>query len=247
MATKHPDFAAPIPPTFPGRWLGRTLHRLQGRSAFFRNVSVMLAGSVIGQMTSVVLSPLLTRLFTPQEFGVLSVYTALLTILVVLASLRYEMTIPMAASDDDAINLVALCFGVLVLTTAAIAAFALLAPEGWLDRLWLTALAPYRYLLPIGFAGLGAYFIALYFATRAGAFPAIARTRIFQGVLGPLRRSASARWARGRPAWPLASSSASPRGRWACCAPWCWRARRSFAPSGCRGSWRSRGATAGFR
>ena len=73
----------------------------------------MLTGTAAGQLVSILLSPVLTRLYSPQQFGVLSVYTALLTILVVIASLRYELTVPMAASDEDAINLVALCCCVL--------------------------------------------------------------------------------------------------------------------------------------
>ena len=57
----------------------------------------MLTGTAAGQLVSLLLSPALTRIYSPQQFGVLSVYTALLTILVVIASLRYELTIPMAS------------------------------------------------------------------------------------------------------------------------------------------------------
>lgn len=146
----------------------------------------MLAGSVIGQMTSVVLSPVLTRLFSPAEFGVLGVYTALLTILVVVASLRYEMAIPIVADEDDVVAMAVLCLGVLLVTTALVSAGAIMAPVAWLEQVGLLALDPYRWLLPLGFAGLGTYFIVLYVATNLGAFPAIARTRISQGVLGPV-------------------------------------------------------------
>ncbi|MBC7799193.1 MAG: oligosaccharide flippase family protein [Gemmatimonadaceae bacterium] len=159
---------------------------MHGRSAFFRNVSVMLAGSVIGQMTSVVLSPVLTRLFSPAEFGVLGVFTAVLTIIVVMASLRYEMAIPVVADADDAVALMVLCFGVLLATTGVVGAAAYAAPAGWLEGMGLSPLLSYRWLLPAGFGGLGAYFIVLYLATNLGAFPAIARTRISQGVLGPV-------------------------------------------------------------
>ena len=61
-----------------------------------------------------------------------------------------------------------------------------MVPATTLRLLWLGPLASYRYLLPIGFACLGGYFIVLAVATRASAFKEIARTRISQGVSGPV-------------------------------------------------------------
>ncbi len=175
----------------PGTGFG--LSRLRGamaRRPFLKNVSIMLSGSVAGQAVSILLSPALTRLYSPQQFGVLSVYTALLTILVVVASLRYELTIPMAKSDEDAVNLVALCCCVLIATTAAIGIAAFTFPEDWLKVLWPTPIkssyiAWYRGLFILGFLCLGGYYIALYLGTREGAFKAIARTRLYQGIVGP--------------------------------------------------------------
>jgi O-antigen/teichoic acid export membrane protein len=162
---------------------------LAGRP-FLRNVSIMLGGTAAGQMVSLLLSPVLTRLYSPQQFGVLSVYTALLMILVVVASMRYELTIPMAKSDGDAINLVALCGCVLVGTTSLIAIAAFGFPEEMLEALWPTPInsayvASYRGLFILGFFCLGGYYIALYLGTRDAAFHAIARTRLYQGVVGP--------------------------------------------------------------
>jgi O-antigen/teichoic acid export membrane protein len=163
--------------------------RLAGRP-FLQNVSIMLSGAVAGQMVSLLLSPVLTRLYSPQQFGVLSVYTALLTIMVVVASLRYELTIPMAATDEDAVNLVALCGCVLFATTALIGIAAYSFPEETLEALWPTPInsdyvASYRSLFIVGFLCLGGYYIALYLGTRQAAFSAIARTRLYQGVVGP--------------------------------------------------------------
>lgn len=160
------------------------------RRPFLKNVSIMLSGSVAGQMVSILLSPVLTRLYSPQQFGVLSVYTALLTILVVVASLRYELTIPMAKTEEDAVNLVALCGCVLLAMTLAIGIASYSFPEELLKTLWQTPInsayvASYRGLFILGFLCLGGYYIALYMGTRDGAFRAIARTRLYQGIVGP--------------------------------------------------------------
>ncbi|WP_445682832.1 lipopolysaccharide biosynthesis protein [Radicibacter daui] len=169
----------------------RRLKGLLEARPFLRNVSIMLSGSAGGQMVSILLSPLLTRLYTPQQFGILSVYSALLTILVVIASLRYELALPLARTDRDALNLVGVCGGVLLVTTAAIGLVAFLVPTPVVQALWTTPpesseLLIYRGLLVLGYFCLGGYYIALQLATRASAFPAIAKTRLAQGVVGPI-------------------------------------------------------------
>jgi O-antigen/teichoic acid export membrane protein len=161
------------------------------RRPFLKNVSIMLTGSGVGQLVSVLLSPILTRIYSPQQFGILSVYTAILVILVVVASLRYELALTLVTSEEDAINLVAVCFCALMATTMVIGVAAFAFPERLLESLWPTPtsyyrMAGYRSLLIIGFLWLGGYYIALYLATRQEAFRAIARTRIYQGVTGPL-------------------------------------------------------------
>jgi O-antigen/teichoic acid export membrane protein len=172
---------------------GSLLGRLRGMLAsrpFLKDVSIMLTGSAGGQAVSLLLSPLLTRLYSPQEFGILSVYSALIAILVVVASLRYELALPLVRDDEDAVNLMAVCLLTLVGTTVAVGLIAYLAPNAWVERIWPIPLDPadslvYRTLLVIGYACLGGYFVALYVATRANGYRAIARTRLAQGVVGP--------------------------------------------------------------
>jgi O-antigen/teichoic acid export membrane protein len=169
------------------RWLSAAL----GRRPFLKNVSIMLTGAAGGQAMSVALAPVLTRLYSPQQFGVLSVYTAILAIFVVLGSLRYELTLPLASGDDDAVNLMAVCGCVLLATTCALSAVAFALPQAAIQALWPTPIDfdridLYRALLVTGFFCLGGYYIALYMATRHGAFRAIAQTRISQGMVGPL-------------------------------------------------------------
>lgn len=170
--------------------LGRFRDAL-ARRPFLKNVSIMLGGAAGGQLVSVLLSPVLTRLYSPQQFGILSVYSAALAILVVIASLRYEMALPLARTDEDAVNLMMVCLCALAATTTVVGLAVGLPSAHRIEAWWPSPLFSersgiYRILLVLGYVWLGGYFIALYAATRAGAFPAIAKTRLGQGVVGPL-------------------------------------------------------------
>jgi len=80
-------------PTAVGRRLGSFARRfawLRGRS-FAANVAFMVTGTALGQAASIVLAPVLTRLYSPDQFGYLSVYTAALMIFSVVAVLGFAL------------------------------------------------------------------------------------------------------------------------------------------------------------
>ena len=146
----------------------------------------MLVGAVVGQAASLLLSPVLTRVFTPEQFGDLSVYNSVLMTVGVIASLGLELAIPICQGDAECADLLALCGLCLAGTTGLAGLVIWLVPERFMTLLGVGSLAAYRSLLPIGLAWLGGYFIMVAVATRAGAFSDIARTRISQGLSGPV-------------------------------------------------------------
>lgn len=160
------------------------------RRPFLKHVSVMVTGATAGQLLSLAAAPLLTRIYTPEQFGLLSIYAAILAILVVVASMRYELALPLAQSPEEALNLAAVCGVALIAATALVGIAAFLVPEELIKAWWLTPIhivrvGAYRVMVIVGFLLLGGYYIALYLATWQGAFGAIARTRIWQGFAGP--------------------------------------------------------------
>jgi O-antigen/teichoic acid export membrane protein len=160
---------------------------VSARSAKFAvNVAYMLTGTAVGQAASILLSPLLTRVYTPDQFGSLGVYAAIIAILSVIAALGFELAIPIARSREEVANLVATCAIVLAGMTGLLSLTSYLLPDRTLRLLWLGPLAPLRLLLPFGFVCLGGYYIMVAAATRLEAFRQIASTRLSQGLSGPL-------------------------------------------------------------
>ena len=142
---------APLMGLLPTRVRGhiRGLRHSPTGPSFAGNVTVMLAGTVAGQTVSILLSPVLTRLFTPAEFGNLSVYNSILMLFATVATLGFELAIPICLNDRDCANLLALCGLSLATTTALVGLISWLTPTYALDLLSVGALAPYRYLHPI--------------------------------------------------------------------------------------------------
>jgi len=155
------------------------------RRSFTWNVSVMLTGTVAGQAISLLMTPLITRMFTPAQFGDLGVYNTALLTLGTVACLGLELAIPICVSGVEYAHLTALCGLALALVTSVVGLACWLVPARDLAAVALASLATNRWLLPAGLAWLGGYYILVAAATRAGSFRAIASTRISQGITGP--------------------------------------------------------------
>ena len=110
---------------------------------------------MLAQVLPVVLAPILTRLYSPNDFGVLAVYSSLLAMSLNFASFRYEFAIPIAEDNRTAIVLVALCLALVFTMTSlfAIGFFFFYDELGRFER--LKTLKHYTFLLPVGFLSAG--------------------------------------------------------------------------------------------
>ncbi|MEP7145543.1 MAG: oligosaccharide flippase family protein [bacterium] len=62
-------------------------------SEYVRNVSVLASGTIIVQVISTLISPVLSRLYTPDDYGTLALFTSCISVLTVIGSFRYELAI----------------------------------------------------------------------------------------------------------------------------------------------------------
>nr|WP_274520339.1 oligosaccharide flippase family protein [Ectothiorhodospira sp. 9100] len=151
-------------------------------------------------------SPLLTRLYSPEDFGLLAVFAALLGILSVIASLRYQLAIPLPESDEEAAHVVVL--GLIIVADMSLLATVLVIffAQPIADVFNTPALASYLWLLPLALLLSGIYQVFNYWAIRVKAFTPIARTKLTQAIatvsvqlggylLGPLARHTRGGWA----------------------------------------------------
>ena len=92
------------------------VQRILPKSRFARSASLLAGGAVAGQAIIVAASPILTRLYSPEDFGVLAVFASLLSILSIVASLRYQLAIPLPKTDEEAANVTVLSLAVVAVS-----------------------------------------------------------------------------------------------------------------------------------
>lgn len=78
------------------------------QNKFLKNVSTLAFGTIISQAIVVLSSPLLTRIFTVEDFGVLQIFTSITVFFAVISTGRYELAIGLPKEDDDALKIIKL-------------------------------------------------------------------------------------------------------------------------------------------
>lgn len=141
---------------------------------------LLVSGTAGGQLLVIACSPILTRLYNPEEFGVFGVYAAVLYMLLSFVSLRYEVAIPLADSDEDADYLAALSISIVL----AFSVF--LMPVLWGVGIFYSPkyFWVFQYFLPIGATAAGVYNVFMYMRLRSGDQKNIALTRVTQLMVG---------------------------------------------------------------
>ncbi len=152
------------------------------KNRFVRRLLSLTSGTIGAQLLLVASSPVLTRLYTPGDFGVFAVFLSLVTILGILTTLRYELGIPLARTESEASALTWL--GVLVALFWCVALLLVVAfTDGWLpSRLGIPALAGVLWILPLALFLQAAGRMVTFVTLREGTIRANAGSRLARAI-----------------------------------------------------------------
>jgi len=156
------------------------------RWPFFRDVFFVGGGAFLGQAVALLCAPLLSRLYSPRDFGVLAVYAAFLSTMTAFSGLGLHLAIPLTETRSRAWGVAGTAFlahGAMTVVFFVV----LLLGQGVLRREYPFFSDPLLVVcLLLGFLFVGIYDIFSYLGIREKAFATIAKTRISQGIWGAL-------------------------------------------------------------
>ena len=75
-------------------------------SALLKNTLFLTVSTIMVQIISVAISPILTRLYTPEDFGILGKLTAFTSIFVVISTLKFDSAIILSTSPKETKHLI---------------------------------------------------------------------------------------------------------------------------------------------
>jgi O-antigen/teichoic acid export membrane protein len=146
------------------------------------NLAQLVGGTALAQAIIVSTSPVLTRLYTPAEFGSFTVFTATLSILLVVASLRLELAIPLEPTNGGATALLALSVILALVSGIAVAIGVIVFGAQFVQWTNTPALLPSLWLLPVILVCAGTYQALGQFGARIGYFGPLSFSKALQST-----------------------------------------------------------------
>ena len=170
------------PPADTGRGVRGRLRSLPLGGPLRRGVLLLAGGTAAAQVIVALASPVVSRLFTPAEFGASAAAIALMSLLLTVTCLTFDHAIPLPGGEGVAGDLLVLS-GLATLTMSAVSGLTLLiAGERILDLVGAAMLAPYAWLLVVGQLAGGITLALTGWALRDRRFGAISGSRVTQGA-----------------------------------------------------------------
>lgn len=154
------------------------------KKSFGRDVTKLVTGTVIAQAIGICLTPIITRIFSPDIYGVASVFLSLVSIITVIACLRYEMAIMLPKDDKDAGAVFLLCLIILIGISILCIPILFLFGEFIAGVLGNAAIKDYLFLIPVAVFIDGLYLALRYWNTRKKRFGTQATTQALQSISG---------------------------------------------------------------
>lgn len=151
-------------------------------NVFYKNIAVVAGGNVTAKLIGIALTPIITRIYTPADYGIFNVFMSIVGITGSLATLRYAITIPIAKDEGIADNLLKLCFLVTFALSLLWVFFVAIFGKSISLHYEMQQLNTYLWLIPIVFLGKGIYEALNNWAVRSKKFIIITRTKISQSV-----------------------------------------------------------------
>lgn len=151
------------------------------KSGFLRAVVLLAGGTAAGHIVTIAVTPILSRLYSPEDFGVLAIYVSILATVSAVSSLRYELAVPIPSSSREGAAVLLVTLIATGITSAAtsigiVATYGLRGPS-FLGDWWYLA-----WLLIPGMLLTSLYRAFSYWSVRAQDYSTLAKTKVRQAA-----------------------------------------------------------------
>ena len=156
-------------------------------SANVQNVAKLLSANVVAQVIGLIVYPIISRIYAPEDFGLMNLFLSISGILVILSTAEYYNAIVLPKKDTEGIWVAYLCTCILLLVVGITGISVFFSNE--IALLFNTpALANYYWLLPISILITGGWNILNYWYIRHTQYSSISKYQLSQSTLSAVAK-----------------------------------------------------------
>ncbi len=151
-------------------------------SNFIENVLKLVSGSVTAQILGILLVPLITRIYSPDDVGIFQIFLSISGILVIFSTYSYHFAIMLPKSEEDSANVAFLCALLVTFTSLLTALIVIFLPKDVEHILNAPGISKYLIYIPAITFFNGIFFVQNYWLSRKIRFGIIAGSRIVNTI-----------------------------------------------------------------
>ncbi|MCD4811905.1 oligosaccharide flippase family protein [bacterium] len=152
-------------------------------SRYKRNVLVLGSGRIIAQLLPILVTPLLTRCYSPNDFGIFGVYITIVTIFSMVSNGRYCLAILLPKKDTEARELVIISSVCSFLVSLIFTMVIVFKGEYIFSLFNVPLLNEYKILIGLSVLFVALYEAIYYYALRNKKYKIIARNVVIQAII----------------------------------------------------------------
>jgi O-antigen/teichoic acid export membrane protein len=152
------------------------------KSKGVRNFTKLLSANVVAQVIGLIVYPILTRMYAPEDFGLLNLFLSIGGVLVILSTAEYYYAIVLPKENKDAVSVLGVGLFWLIAVTALVG-FSLLFAEPLSQLFKSPNLASYYWMMPLYVFAMGAWNLLNYWYIRDKNYNSISRYQVSQNIL----------------------------------------------------------------
>ena len=160
------------------------LKKLNLTNSVICQVTSVVGGTVAAQALNTIILPVISRIYSPSDYGVMAVYASVIAITTQIVGFQYHLGIALPKHSRYAYALVVAS---LLIQLSMICVFTILlyiCGDYILRMLSLGMVIPYKFLIPVGLLAVGSYNTLTQLCIREGLFGAIGHTKVTQCLSG---------------------------------------------------------------
>ena len=151
-------------------------------NSFSGNVLKLVTGVTLAQALGILISPIITRLFAPEAYGISAIFLSITSIIGVIVCLRYELAIMLPQTHEEAANVLAVSLCLVFLITILSTLIVIWGSDYIVHLIRAPKLKNYLWLIPVAVFFSGVSTALNYWNTRTKHFGRISIIKIISSI-----------------------------------------------------------------
>ena len=151
-------------------------------NSFGKSTIILTTGTFIAQIIGILVTPILSRIYKPEDYGIVALFAAFVAMCSTVITFRYETRILLPKTDSEAKKLVTLVFWLSIISGLFLAVLLIIIPPSFIEKIGLKGISSWL-IAAVGASVASALItVVTNWFNRNAQYKRIAGLRILQAI-----------------------------------------------------------------